>query len=68
MYGVYSKYAGKLSFVDTNVSPALHPVCIYMREEITGEFALRETQLRTLGLLGGKAVIRLVLATTTTVI
>ncbi|XP_052262738.1 tether containing UBX domain for GLUT4-like [Dreissena polymorpha] len=53
------KHAGKLTKVDSTVSPSVHPVCIYMREEVTGEMMLRETQLRTLGLTGGKAVLRL---------
>ncbi|XP_052791163.1 tether containing UBX domain for GLUT4-like [Mya arenaria] len=53
------KYAGKLAYVDSSTTPPLQPVCIYMREEVTGEFALQETLLRTLGLTGGRAVIRL---------
>ncbi|GAB1599081.1 tether containing UBX domain for GLUT4-like isoform X1 [Argonauta hians] len=38
----------------------IHPVCIYTREEIVGEMALKNTPLRKLGLTGGKAVIRLI--------
>ncbi|KAK2184385.1 hypothetical protein NP493_267g00021 [Ridgeia piscesae] len=38
----------------------IHPVCIYMQEEVLGEYALRERSLRSLGLTGGKAIIRLV--------
>ncbi|XP_053393564.1 tether containing UBX domain for GLUT4-like [Mercenaria mercenaria] len=49
----------KFTKVDSTQSPALHPVCIYMREEVAGELALRETKLRTLGLTGGKAALRL---------
>ncbi|XP_029635484.1 tether containing UBX domain for GLUT4 isoform X3 [Octopus sinensis] len=46
--------------VDTSGSTCVHPICIYMREEIIGEIALKTTPLRKLGLTGGKAVIRLV--------
>ncbi|XP_014774030.1 tether containing UBX domain for GLUT4 isoform X2 [Octopus bimaculoides] len=46
--------------VDTSSSTCVHPICIYMREEIIGEIALKTTPLRKLGLTGGKAVIRLV--------
>ncbi|NWI20385.1 ASPC1 protein, partial [Crypturellus soui] len=37
------------------------PVCIYMRDEITGEDALRKTTLKSLGLTSGSAIIRVVL-------
>ncbi|XP_071492737.1 uncharacterized protein [Diadema antillarum] len=37
----------------------LHPVCIYMREEIVGEARLKATTLKGLGLTGGRAIIRL---------
>ncbi|XP_038064272.1 tether containing UBX domain for GLUT4-like [Patiria miniata] len=38
---------------------AIHPVCIYLRQEIVGEAWLRATTLKSLGLTGGKAIIRL---------
>lgn len=37
------------------------PVCVYMRDEISGEAALQKTSLKTLGLTGGSAIIRYVL-------
>lgn len=52
-------YKGSLAKVDKTQSPSIQPVCVYLREEITGELALRETTLRSLGLTGGRAAIRL---------
>ncbi|XP_053561615.1 tether containing UBX domain for GLUT4 [Bombina bombina] len=37
------------------------PVCIYMRDEVTGEMALKQTSLQSLGLTGGSAIIRFVM-------
>ncbi|XP_051767625.1 LOW QUALITY PROTEIN: tether containing UBX domain for GLUT4 [Ctenopharyngodon idella] len=37
------------------------PVCVYMRDEISGEEALKKTTLKSLGLTGGSAIIRYVL-------
>ncbi|XP_013002641.1 tether containing UBX domain for GLUT4 isoform X2 [Cavia porcellus] len=37
------------------------PVCVYMRDEVTGEAALRSTTLQSLGLMGGSATIRFVM-------
>ncbi|XP_010075816.1 PREDICTED: tether containing UBX domain for GLUT4, partial [Pterocles gutturalis] len=37
------------------------PVCIYMRDEILGKDALEKTTLKSLGLTGGSAIIRLVM-------
>ncbi|KFQ35559.1 Tether containing UBX domain for GLUT4, partial [Mesitornis unicolor] len=37
------------------------PVCIYMRDEIQGKEALEKTTLKSLGLTGGSAIIRVVL-------
>ncbi|KFO88447.1 Tether containing UBX domain for GLUT4, partial [Buceros rhinoceros silvestris] len=37
------------------------PVCIYMRDEISGKGALEKTTLKSLGLTGGSAVIRVVM-------
>ncbi|KAM9006630.1 tether containing UBX domain for GLUT4 isoform X1 [Sarcophilus harrisii] len=34
------------------------PVCVYMRDEITGSAALQKTTLKSLGLTGGNAIIR----------
>ncbi|XP_072028041.1 tether containing UBX domain for GLUT4-like [Amphiura filiformis] len=38
----------------------LHPVCIYLRQEIIGQAALQSTTLHSLGLVGGKALVRLI--------
>ncbi|XP_026131667.1 tether containing UBX domain for GLUT4-like [Carassius auratus] len=37
------------------------PVCVYMRDEVCGEDALKKTTLKSLGLTGGSAIIRYVL-------
>uniref|UniRef100_I3N9U4 ASPSCR1 tether for SLC2A4, UBX domain containing n=2 Tax=Ictidomys tridecemlineatus TaxID=43179 RepID=I3N9U4_ICTTR len=37
------------------------PVCVYMRDEVTGGEALRSTTLQSLGLTGGSATIRFVM-------
>uniref|UniRef100_A0A2K5E4X7 UBX domain-containing protein n=1 Tax=Aotus nancymaae TaxID=37293 RepID=A0A2K5E4X7_AOTNA len=37
------------------------PVCVYTRDEVTGEAALRDTTLLSLGLTGGSASIRFVM-------
>ncbi|XP_069785771.1 tether containing UBX domain for GLUT4 [Narcine bancroftii] len=37
------------------------PVCVYMRNEIAGEAALKKTTLKSIGLTGGGAIIRYVL-------
>ncbi|KAL1265284.1 hypothetical protein QQF64_003311 [Cirrhinus molitorella] len=37
------------------------PVCVYMRDEVSGEDALKKTTLKSLGLTGGSAIIRYVL-------
>ncbi|XP_026077742.1 tether containing UBX domain for GLUT4-like [Carassius auratus] len=39
----------------------LTPVCVYMRDEVSGEAALKKTSLKSLGLTGGSAIIRYVL-------
>ncbi|CAL1540508.1 unnamed protein product [Lymnaea stagnalis] len=55
-----SEYEGVLSRVDTSHVPFLHPVCIFMREEVViGEKALQAMTLKKLGLTSGKAIIRL---------
>ncbi|NXA42848.1 ASPC1 protein, partial [Eudromia elegans] len=36
-------------------------VCIYMRDEVTGKDALKKTTLKSLGLTGGSAIIRVIL-------
>ncbi|RUS75236.1 hypothetical protein EGW08_017001, partial [Elysia chlorotica] len=53
-----SKLDGVLTQVDTSHKPALHPVCIYMREEVIGEQALKAMTLKKLALTSGKAIIR----------
>ncbi|KAK3703121.1 hypothetical protein RRG08_002979 [Elysia crispata] len=53
-----SKLKGILTQVDSSHKPALHPVCIYMREEVVGEQALKATTLKKLALTSGKAIIR----------
>ncbi|KAF2904189.1 hypothetical protein ILUMI_01981 [Ignelater luminosus] len=40
--------------------PETNPVVIYMRREIYGVTSLKETNLRSLGLTGGRAILRLV--------
>ncbi|KAL2089846.1 hypothetical protein ACEWY4_014534 [Coilia grayii] len=40
------------------------PTCVYMRDEITGQQALRKTTLKSLGLTGGSAIIRYMLKQT----
>ncbi|NXT82208.1 ASPC1 protein, partial [Zapornia atra] len=37
------------------------PVCIYMRDEVAGKDALEKTTLKSLGLTGGSAIIRVVM-------
>ncbi|KAM7088902.1 tether containing UBX domain for GLUT4 isoform 1-T1 [Ciconia maguari] len=37
------------------------PVCIYMRDEVSGKDALEKTTLKSLGLTGGSAIIRVVM-------
>lgn len=36
-----------------------HPTILYMRQEVVGEDALREKTLRQLGLIKGRAILRL---------
>ncbi|KAM4691462.1 tether containing UBX domain for GLUT4 [Rhinophrynus dorsalis] len=43
------------------VDPGYSPVCIYMRDEVTGNLALQQTTLQSLGLTGGSAIIRFVM-------
>ncbi|GAA6220225.1 tether containing UBX domain for GLUT4 [Lates japonicus] len=37
------------------------PVCVYMRDEISGEEALKKATLKSLGLTGGSAIVRFLL-------
>ncbi|XP_041839110.1 tether containing UBX domain for GLUT4 [Melanotaenia boesemani] len=37
------------------------PVCVYMRDEVCGEEALKKTTLKSLGLTGGSAIVRFLL-------
>nr|XP_020510058.1 tether containing UBX domain for GLUT4 [Labrus bergylta] len=37
------------------------PVCVYMRDEVSGEDALKKTSLKSLGLTGGNAIVRFLL-------
>ncbi|NWX28529.1 ASPC1 protein, partial [Notiomystis cincta] len=39
----------------------LSPVCIYMRDEISGKDTLEKTTLKSLGLTGGSAIVRVVM-------
>ncbi|NXN05659.1 ASPC1 protein, partial [Sylvia borin] len=39
----------------------LSPVCIYMRDEVSGKDALEKTTLKSLGLIGGNAIVRVVM-------
>ncbi|XP_077096439.1 tether containing UBX domain for GLUT4-like [Siphateles boraxobius] len=46
----------------SDLEPSGHtPVCVYMRDEVSGEEALKTTTLKSLGLTGGSAIIRYVL-------
>ncbi|KAL8610510.1 hypothetical protein ACOMHN_060430 [Nucella lapillus] len=54
------KYEGKLMYVDGSQSPPVHPVCIYMRDEVIGKAALQHMTLKKLALTSGKAIVRLV--------
>ncbi|NWI87693.1 ASPC1 protein, partial [Pitta sordida] len=38
-----------------------YPVCIYMRDEISGKDTLEKTTLKSLGLTGGSAIVRVVM-------
>lgn len=58
--GQNEKYKGQLMYVDGSQSPPVHPVCIYMRDEVIGEVALQYMTLKKLALTSGKAIIRLV--------
>ncbi|CAI9568439.1 unnamed protein product [Staurois parvus] len=42
------------------VPPGSVAVCIYMRDEVSGELLLKQTSLQSLGLTGGSAIIRFV--------
>lgn len=44
---------------DQLTRPGSQPCCVYIREEIIGEYALSNTTLRALGLTSGTAIIRL---------
>ncbi|KAF3687323.1 Tether containing UBX domain for GLUT4 [Channa argus] len=37
------------------------PVCVYMRDEVSGEEVLKKTTLKSLGLTGGSAIVRFLL-------
>ncbi|XP_054460501.1 tether containing UBX domain for GLUT4 [Anoplopoma fimbria] len=37
------------------------PVCVYMRDEVSGEEALKKATLKSLGLTGGNAIVRFIL-------
>ncbi|KAM6940045.1 tether containing UBX domain for GLUT4 [Xenentodon cancila] len=41
--------------------PGSTPVCVYMRDEVSGEEALRKATLKSLGLTGGSAIVRFLL-------
>ncbi|CAB1344367.1 unnamed protein product [Coregonus sp. 'balchen'] len=40
------------------------PVCVYMRDEVSGEDALKKATLKSLGLTGGSAIVRFLLKKT----
>ncbi|XP_034044510.1 tether containing UBX domain for GLUT4 [Thalassophryne amazonica] len=54
-----------IHFPDISVSalsdPESTPVCVYMRDQVSGEEALKKSTLRSLGLTGGSAIIRFLL-------
>ncbi|XP_061578473.1 tether containing UBX domain for GLUT4 [Cololabis saira] len=41
--------------------PGSTPVCVYMRDEVSGEEALKKATLKSLGLTGGNAIVRFLL-------
>uniref|UniRef100_A0A1A7XH85 Alveolar soft part sarcoma chromosome region, candidate 1 n=2 Tax=Iconisemion striatum TaxID=60296 RepID=A0A1A7XH85_9TELE len=41
--------------------PGATPVCVYMRDEVSGPEALKKTTLKSLGLTGGSAILRFLL-------
>lgn len=47
------------SLVPNEINDIPQPTIIYMRQEVVGVHALKEKTLRQLGLLGGRAVLRL---------
>ncbi|XP_017334077.1 tether containing UBX domain for GLUT4 [Ictalurus punctatus] len=57
-------------FPQTRISelevPGTTPVCVYMRDEVSGEEALKRTTLRSLGLTGGSVILRYVLKASNT--
>ncbi|KAJ6660312.1 hypothetical protein lerEdw1_017735 [Lerista edwardsae] len=55
---------GRLEYMEQHCE--ISPVCIYMRDEITGKTALEKTSLKSLGLTGGNAIIRVVKKVPTT--
>ncbi|NXA56151.1 ASPC1 protein, partial [Nothocercus julius] len=59
LWEIFNHFAKTREFMEQQSE--FSPVCIYMRDEITGEDALRKTTLKSLGLTGGSAIIRVVL-------
>ncbi|XP_077980512.1 tether containing UBX domain for GLUT4-like [Glandiceps talaboti] len=49
---------------DETCVPPLQPICIYMTKELIGEKCLRKTTIKSLGLTGGKSIIRFVYRST----
>lgn len=54
-----SLYDIVISLAATELTMLQHPTILYMRQEITGVSALKEKSLRQLGLIKGKAILRL---------
>lgn len=54
-----SLYEVVSSLAATELAMLQQPTMLYMRQEITGVSALKEKSLRQLGLIKGKAVLRL---------
>lgn len=54
-----SLYDLVISLAPGELNSLEHPTIMYMRQEVVGENALREKTLRQLGLIRGRAILRL---------
>ncbi|XP_064478996.1 tether containing UBX domain for GLUT4-like isoform X2 [Ornithodoros turicata] len=59
LWDILSYWEKKVGLARLRGPVAGDPVCVYMRLEIVGKKNLQDTTLRKLGLIGGKAVVRL---------
>ncbi|XP_053309721.1 tether containing UBX domain for GLUT4 [Spea bombifrons] len=58
LWDVVSRFPETRVFLEAS---GLVPVCIYMRDEVTGEPSLRQTTLQSLGITGGSVIVRFVM-------